>query len=88
MSIGDEQIISTRIAAEIEKSNVLLSDVTIDGITCRFESSEFLPDFSVVIPKNFEELTPENLLLKYPNVNRPENILSNPGSTQGLGRVS
>ena len=77
----DEKVITARIAAENAKRTSLSNDATIGGIMYQFEKREFPPDFSMTMPENFEELTPENLILKYPNVNRPKNILSNADSS-------
>ena len=82
--IIDEQVITSRIAAERERDNAVLSNVSIAGSAYQFEKREFCPDFSIVLPVNFEQLAPDNLVAKYPNVNRPEVVLSNAEATVNI----
>ena len=77
MPIGDEHIIAALVAAESERRISISKAMTINGTTYQFEKRELHPEFSMVMPKCFGALAPECLLLKYPNVNRPKNILSN-----------
>ena len=79
--IGDEDIIALRVAAENVKRHSVLNKVTIGGITYQFEEREVCPYFYMVLPKTFDDLSPEYVLLKYPNVNRPKIILSNEEGT-------
>ena len=75
--IGDEEIIKLRVAARKAHELSNLNDIIIDGTLYQFEKREFIPDFSMVLPKSFTDLAPEYILKKYPNVNRPKLILSN-----------
>jgi len=79
--VGDEQIIAARVAAQNEARHSILNKVTIDGTIYQFEEREVSPYFSMVLPDNFDDLAPEYVLLKYPNVNRPKIILSNQEGT-------
>lgn len=75
--IGDEHIILARINAEMARKNTLLETATIDGEMHQFERRERQPDFSMILPVNFQEMSYERLILKYPSVYRPKDVISN-----------
>ena len=79
--IGDEENITMLVNAQNAKNSLITNEVTVGGIKYQCEKLEFPPDFSVVLPKDFIELAPEYVVIKYPNVNRLKTILSNQDTT-------
>ena len=82
--IGDEDIISARIAAENDASIYKLSSAMISRDMYQFERREFPPYFSIVIPESFDELAPEYAKIKFPYEERPSIIMSNNDTTVNI----
>lgn len=87
LPIGDEEILALRVAEQYRKKHSIFNEVFIDGELYDFERREItFPSsenyqFSIILPKNIDTLSPEHVKIKYPSENRPEIILSNYNAT-------
>lgn len=81
MQYGNEKTVAVKSeSAEREKLSIV-SPVVINGIPYEFSSRDIFKKFSITIPTNFEELSQELAVVKYPYSNRPQIIFSNPDTT-------
>lgn len=59
----------------------ITQNIEINDISYKFSSRNVFDKFSMIVPTNFEELTSELAVTKYPLVSRPQIVLSNPDAT-------
>ena len=84
MPYGNEDIITSRVAAQAAKTNTISGTVKIEGVTYTFSEREFPLGFSMVVPECFHTLAPEQARIKYPYEDRPVVIISSENTTVNL----
>ena len=81
MLYGDEEIIRARVAAQAKMQHTIENKVIIEGLEYTFSSRIINERFEITIPDNFDVMPESHAIKKYPSINRPKLILTNPGST-------